>query len=164
MWRLKGLAGKMFTKILVPVDGSKYSEDAAAYAVGIAKMSGAKVIVLHVVHLPTYAYAYAGGEGVSPVTIPTPLPLAITEDEKKIAEKLVDGVAKTIEEAGVAVETKIIERHPSVPDAIIEFASGVGVDLIIMGTKGRTGIKRFLLGSVTESVVHHAHCPVLVVR
>ena len=161
---MNGLAGKLFTKILVPVDGSKYSEDAAAYAVGIAKMTGAKVIVLHVVHLPVYAYTYSGGEGISPVAIPTPLPLAVTEEEKKVAVKLVDGVAKIVKDAGVEVETKIIERHPSVPDAIIEFASGAGVDLIVMGTKGSTGIKRFLLGSVTESVVHHAHCPVLVVR
>jgi nucleotide-binding universal stress UspA family protein len=154
----------MFTKILVPVDGSKYSRDAAQYAVGIAKLSGAKVIALHVVHLPTYAFAYSGAEGVSPVAIPTPLPLTLTDDEKKAARRIVDDAKELCEKAGVEVETKIIERHPSVPDAIIQFAEENGVDLIIMGTKGRTGIKRFLLGSVTESVVHHAHCPVLVVR
>jgi nucleotide-binding universal stress UspA family protein len=98
------------------------------------------------------------------VAIPTPLPLALSEDEKKVAQRLVDGVKEMAKGSGVEVETKIIERHPSVPDAIIQFAEEAGVDLIIMGTKGRTGIKRFLLGSVTESVVHHAHCPVLVVR
>jgi len=153
-----------FTKILVPVDGSKYSRDAAEYAVGIAKLTHAKVIVLHVVHLPTYAFSYSGSEGVSPVAIPTPLPVTLTEDEKKAAKKIVNDVKEMGETGGVKMETKIVERHPSVPDAIIQFAEENGVDLIVMGTKGKTAIKRFLLGSVTESVVHHAHCPVLVVR
>ena len=149
---------------MVPVDGSKYSRDAAEYAVGIAKLTHAKVIVLHVVHLPTYAFSYSGSEGVSPVAIPTPLPVTLTEDEKKAAKKIVNDVKEMGETGGVKMETKIVERHPSVPDAIIQFAEENGVDLIVMGTKGKTAIKRFLLGSVTESVVHHAHCPVLVVR
>lgn len=158
------MADKVFTKILVPVDGSKYSQDAAEYAVKISKLMKAKIVALHVVHLPTYPYAYSAGEGMSPVAIPTPLPLDVSDEEKKDAKKLVDNVAKMAKDAGVDVEMKIIERHPSVPDAIIQFAEQNGVDLIIIGTKGRTGIRRFLLGSVTESVVHHAHCPVLVVR
>jgi nucleotide-binding universal stress UspA family protein len=158
------LANKVFTKILVPVDGSKYAQDAVEYALKIAKLTNAKIIALHVMHLPTYAYAYSGGQGVSPVAIPTPLPAEVSENEKIAAKRIVDDVAKIGEEAGVQVETKIVERHPSVPDAIIQFASEADVDLIVMGTKGKTGIKRFLLGSVTESVVHHAHCPVLVVR
>ena len=158
------MASRVFTKILVPVDGSKYSQDAVEYALKIAKLTNAKIIALHIMHLPTYAYAYSGGQGVSPVSIPTPLPAEVSENEKIAAQRIVDDVAKMVEEAGVDVETKIVERHPSVPDAIIQFASEADVDLIVMGTKGKTGIKRFLLGSVTESVVHHAHCPVLVVR
>jgi nucleotide-binding universal stress UspA family protein len=158
------LQKSIFTKILVPVDGSKYSHDASEYAVGIAKLTHGKVTVLHVVHLPTYAFTYSGSEGVSPVAIPTPLPLTLTEDEKKTAKKIVDDVKEMGEIAGVKMETKIVERHPSVPDAIIQFAEENGIDLIVMGTKGKTAIRRFLLGSVTESVVHHAHCPVLVVR
>ncbi len=154
----------MFTKILVPVDGSKYALDAAQYAVGIAKLARAKVVALHVVHLPTYDFTYSGSEGASPVSIPTPLPMVLTEDEKKAAKRIVDEVKELGDKAGVEVETHILERHPSVPDAIIQFAEQNGVDLIIMGTKGKTAIRRFLLGSVTESVVHHAHCPVLVVR
>lgn len=160
---MKDLASKVFTKILVPVDGSKYSQDAAEYAVKIAKLMKAKVVVLHVLHLPAYAFTYSASSG-SPVAIPAPLPLEVSDDEKKVAKELVDSVRKIAEEAGVGVETKLVEHDPSVPDAIIQFASEAGVDLIVMGTKGRTGIKRFLLGSVTESVVHHAHCPVLVVR
>ena len=158
------LKQSIFTRILVPVDGSKYSHDAAEYAIGIAKLTDANVVVLHVLHLPTYAFTYSGSEGVSPVAIPTPLPLTLTEDEKKAAKKIVDDVKEIGEKDGVKMETKIVERHPSVPDAIIQFAQENGVDLIVMGTKGRTAISRFLLGSVTESVVHHAHCPVLVVR
>lgn len=161
---MKDLASKVFTKILVPVDGSKYSQDAAEYAVKIAKLMKAKVVVLHVVPMPAYAFTYSVWDGVSPVAIPTPLTFELSDDEKKVAKELVDSVRKIAEKAGVGVETKLVEHRPSVPDAIIQFASEAGVDLIVMGTKGRTGIKRFLLGSVTESVVHHAHCPVLVVR
>lgn len=158
------MSQKMFTKILVPIDGSEYSQRAAEYAVRMAKLMGAEIVVLHVTHLPTYAFTYSAAEGVSPVAIPTPLPLPISDDEKKATEKLVESVRKMAEKGGVKAETKIIEQHPSIPDAIIEFAAKADVDLIVMGTKGRTGIKRFLLGSVTESVVHHAHCPVLVIR
>jgi len=154
----------MFAKILVPVDGSEYSHDAAEYAIGVAKLTHGKIIVLHVVHLPAYAFAYSGSEGVSPMAIPTPLPPTLTEEEKQAAKKIVDEVKEMGDAAGVTMETKIVERHPSVPDAIIQFAKEEGVDLIVMGTKGKTAIRRFLLGSVTESVVHHAHCPVLVVR
>jgi len=154
----------MFTKILVPVDGSEYSQNAAEYAIRIAKLSDGQVIALHVVHLPAYAFAYSGSEGVSPMAIPTPLPPTLTEEEKKAAQEIVDDVKKLGDAAGVKISTKIVERHPSVPDAIIQFAKEEGIDLIVMGTKGKTAIRRFLLGSVTESVVHHAHCPVLVVR
>jgi len=161
---LKDLPSEVFTEILVPVDGSKYSQNAAEYAVKIAKLMKAKIVVLHVLHLPAYAFTYSASGGVSPVAIPTPLPLEVSDDEKKVAKELVDSVREMAEEAGVSVETKLVEHHPSVPDAIIQFASEAGGDLIVMGTKGKTGIKRFLLGSVTESVVHHAHCPVLVVR
>jgi nucleotide-binding universal stress UspA family protein len=158
------LQQNVFTKILVPVDGSKFSQDAAEYAIEIAKLTHAKVIALHVMHLPTYAYSYSAGEGISPVAIPTPLPLELSGDEKKEAKRIVDDVKEMGKKAGVEMDTEIIEHHPSVPDAIIQFAEENGVDLIIMGTKGKTAIRRFLLGSVTESVVHHAHCPVLVVR
>ena len=158
------MSRSVFNKILVPVDGSKYALDAAEYAVELAKLAHAKVVALHVVHLPTYAFTYSGSEGVSPVSIPTLLPMSLTEDEKKTAKRIVDDVKELGVRGGVDVAAHVLERHPSVPDAIIQFAEESGVDLIIMGTKGKTAIQRFLLGSVTESVVHHAHCPVLVVR
>jgi len=151
-------------KILVPVDGSEYALKAAEYAVDFAKMVKAKLVVLHVLHLPSYVFAYPSIEGASGVTLPQALPASVFEEEKKAAENLVRKVKEMAEKAGVNAETAIIERQPSVPDAIIDFAMKSECDLIVMGSKGRTGIKRFLLGSVTESVVHHAHCPVLVVR
>lgn len=158
------MSQNVISKILIPVDGSEYASKAAEYAIGITRKIKAKVVVLHVLHLPSYAFAYPAVEGATPVTLPVSLPVSIFEEEKKNAEKLVSRIREMAEKAGVDVETAIIERQPSVPDAIIEFAKQSACDLIVMGTKGRTGIKRFLLGSVTESVVHHAHCPVLVVR
>jgi K+-sensing histidine kinase KdpD len=62
------------------------------------------------------------------------------------------------------VKTDIFTDVKSITDAIIDYASNKNIDLIVIGTKGRTGLKRFLLGSVASGVVQHAHCPVLLVR
>jgi len=146
----------LIRKILVPVDGSESSMRAAEFAIDISKMKEAKVIALHVIHVP--AYAYSGIEGT-----PT-LPVSLLEAEKEAAKAYVDKVYELAKSVGVEVETKIIEDRPSVVHAITDFAEKQGCDLIVMGTKGRSGIKKFLLGSVADGVLTYAHCPVLVVR
>lgn len=151
------------TKILVPVDGSKPSERAAEYAIDIAKMRKAKLIAIHVMHLPAYAFTPTPIEGM-PTPIATPIPLAISNEERKVAENYLNKVKGTAKRARITVETKILENQPSIVSAITEFAEREGCDLIVIGTKGRTGIRKILLGSVADGVVTYAQCPVLVVR
>jgi nucleotide-binding universal stress UspA family protein len=143
--------------ILVPVDGSEWSFRAAKYAVKIAKMSNAQIVCVHaVVSLPTSAYAnvHAG------VLVPRYI-----EEAKKEAQKWFDEIDATAKKAGVVrLSTEIILDVFSVADALITYAERNNVDLIVIGTKGRTGLKKFVLGSVASGVVSHAKCPVLVVR
>lgn len=153
----------LINKILVPIDGSKPSEKAAEYAIDIAKRRNAKLIAVHVMHLPAYAFTPIPIEGM-PTPAMTPTPVAISNEEKTIAKNYLSRVKEMAKNARVAVETKIIENRSSVVHAIVEIAEKEGCDLIVMGTKGRTGIKKFLLGSVASGVVTYAPCPILVVR
>lgn len=151
------------TKILVPVDGSKPSDKAAEYAIDIAKRVKANIVAVHVIHLPAYALTPTPIEGM-PTHMMTPIPMTISNEERKMAENYMNKVKKMAKRAKVKIETKIVEDQPSIVHAITKIAEKEGCDLIVMGTKGRTGIKRFLLGSVASGVVTYAPCPVLVVR
>jgi len=147
----------LLRKFLVPLDGSDWSFRAAKYAIKIAKMANAEMVYVHaVVSLPATAYAnvHAG------VLIPRYI-----EESKKEAQKWYDEVNTIAKKAGVVrLSADTILDVSSVADAIISYAEKNNVDLIIMGTKGRTGLKKVLLGSVASSVISHANCPVLVVR
>jgi nucleotide-binding universal stress UspA family protein len=144
-------------RILVPLDGSDWSFRAAKYAIKIAKMANAEIVCVHaVVSLPSTAYAnvHAG------VLIPRYI-----EESKKEAQKWYDEVNIIAKKSGVVrLSADTILDVSSVADAIISYTERNNVDLIIMGTKGRTGLKKFLLGSVASGVLSHAKCPVLVVR
>jgi nucleotide-binding universal stress UspA family protein len=144
-------------RILVPLDGSDWSFRAAKYAIKIAKMANAEIVCVHaVVSLPSTAYAnvHAG------VLIPR-----YVEESKKEAQKWYDEVNIIAKKSGVVrLSADTILDVSSVADAIISYTERNNVDLIIMGTKGRTGLKKFLLGSVASGVLSHAKCPVLVVR
>jgi nucleotide-binding universal stress UspA family protein len=144
-------------KILVPLDGSEWSFRAAKYAIKIAKMANTEIVCVHaVVSLPSTAYAnvHAG------VLIPRYM-----EEAKKEAQKWYDEVSAIAKKAGVVrLSAETILDAFSVADAIITYAERSNVDLIVIGTKGRTGLKKFVLGSVASGVISHAKSPVLVVR
>jgi nucleotide-binding universal stress UspA family protein len=144
-------------KILVPLDGSEWSFRAAKYAIKIAKMANAQIVCVHaVVSLPNTAYAniHAG------VLIPRYM-----EEAKREAQKWYDEVSILAEKAGVLrLSTESFLDVSSAADAIISYAERNNIDLITMGTKGRTGLKKIVLGSVASGVISRAKCPVLVVR
>jgi nucleotide-binding universal stress UspA family protein len=144
-------------KILVPLDGSEWSFRAAKYAIKIAKMANAEIVCVYaVVSLPSTAYASPHASALIPRYI---------EEAKKEAQKWYDEVNIIAEKAGVVrLSAETILDVFSVADAIISYAEKNNVDLIIMGTKGRTGLKKFVLGSVASGVISHAKSPVLVVR
>jgi nucleotide-binding universal stress UspA family protein len=144
---------KTFQKILVPVDFSPHSDEAIRAAADLSRRYDAAVTLVHVYEI----VAYALPEGY---VLQTPSQLAdmLTEFQKLLAS-----AKKQAESAGaLRVETMQLQGVPA--SEIVDFATAKNVDLIVMGTHGRTGIKHALLGSVAERVLRRAPCPVLTLR
>ena len=142
-------------RILVAVDGSDASIDASNYAIDMAKRLEANLTVLFIVSPARYidfGYATAGTMN------------EIESTKKKLAQKEVDKVNKKAMEKGVSVKTDVLINYFSVVKEIVEYAEKHKMDLIITGSRGMTGIKKMLLGSVANGVVTYSHCPVLVVK
>jgi nucleotide-binding universal stress UspA family protein len=141
-------------KILVPIDGSECSLTAAKYATRIAKDENAQLFCIHIIASVPYGYATS--------------PPAIDQYFKDIEEKVqswFDKVKDMAKNEGISeLKTETFTDVKSVIGSIIDYATSRDVDLIVIGTRGRTGLKRFLMGSVANGVVQHAHCPVLLVR
>lgn len=139
--------------VLVPTDFSHDAQGAARSARALlGAAEGARVTLLHAYHLPVEYTAYG--------TIPTGLPFS--QDVAAIAEeKLAEAAAQL---AGDALQVDTLAREGYPPDVIVEAARELDVDVIAMGTHGRTGLRHLLLGSNAERVVEHAPCPVLTVR
>jgi universal stress protein A len=136
-----------YQKILFATDFSPASDAALRYATALARDSGAKLLILHVEEL---VMPYAGGEMyLPPPEFPNP------ELQKMLAQ-----IVPT--DQSVAFEHKLVLGTPA--DDIARVAEEGGVDLIVIGTHGRTGLKRVLMGSVAEAVMRHAGCPVLTVK
>jgi nucleotide-binding universal stress UspA family protein len=144
--------GNLFKKILVATDGSEDARRAASYGVNIAKATGAEVHALYIIstqHAVTTRTVMGWSEAF----------------EEYLANKggvAIADVEKLGKEAGVKVEPVFLKGIPA--DKILEYAEENNIDLIVMGTHGLTGIKRFLIGSVAESVVRHSKAPVMVIR
>lgn len=138
-------------KILVAVDGSDPSCRATSYAVALASLTRSRLLALTVVLLPLGASRE--------ITDRT------REELSTKAKEIVEAVARQAETARLAgCEGRVLETDSSVVETITAFAIKEGVDLIVLGTKGVSGIPRLLLGSVAAGVVSFAHCPVLAVR
>lgn len=138
-------------KILVPVDGSKHSRRALEYACSLSEKFNSTVYVLHVVPM-----------------ISTPSPYGdLTADQPYIAlenagEEILKDCKKFAEDLNCEIETLIARGDPA--EQIINTALESDVDLVVMGRRGIGGLKRLLLGSVSDRVVQHLNCPVLLVK
>jgi nucleotide-binding universal stress UspA family protein len=159
-----------FSKILILVDGSQPSFNAAICAIALAKKqsdcdSTQLLIALHVVFSRLgYAYSSAGAFGSSGLTTPPPLK-ELLEDAKKEAEEWFDKIDEKINNANnIQLKTEVIVTATSIVSAIVEYANNNNVDLIVTGTRGRSEFKKLLLGSVASGVVIHAACPVMVIK
>ena len=140
-------------RILLPTDFSRYSAAATDYACELATRFDAELHVLHILELqlastPDFALGLA-------------LPRYISES-KAAAEKSIAGIPDPAWSAGRTVIRSVLEGTPKVE--IIRYAATNNVDLIVLSTHGRTGLSHMMLGSVAESVVRTAPCPVLTVR
>lgn len=140
----------MFKKILVPLDGSSFSEEALPHARELAMCGEAEIILARV----DEPFEPPPGVFVAATAVPEVVRLTAGEYLEQIASRL--------QLAGLKVNSVVLEGK--VAEALLKFAKDEGVDLIVMSTHGRTGLSRLLMGSVAEQVVHGARCPVLLVR
>ena len=134
-------------RILVAVDGSEFSDAAVDQAVSLGGICNSQIFVTSVVDL------YPEQMAVAP---------ALVENMSKEVREHLDRAAEKFTNAGIACET-IVHMGGKPHEFIIQEARERAVDLIVMGTKGRTGLDRVILGSVAQSVIGHAPCAVLVV-
>lgn len=151
-----------FDKIMVAIDGSEESMHAANRAIGVAKRYDAKLTVLTV--LPQeLRYDYEIDQ-VDPEIPMTPVKGVVELSRMEIEAKWFRAIKKNASASNVRIETEIIMEKKSVVSDIIEYSKKQSFNLIVIGTKGKTGLRRLLLGSVSQGVLTYAHCPVLLVR
>jgi nucleotide-binding universal stress UspA family protein len=141
-------------KIIVPLDGSDWSFRAAKYAIKIAKMANAEIIFMHAVVNPPYGDPRSAGIMIT----------AYIKEAEELAELWYVKAGNMASNAGVKFMAETILDVATAADSIVNYAESKKADLIVIGTKGRSGLKRLLLGSVASGVVTHARCPVLVTR
>lgn len=147
-------------KILVAVDGSKPSLDASEEAISLAAKYEAELIVVHVVS-PDVRYGYL--EDVITPGLPASLKEVVVLAMEK-GQKYLDEVKQNASENKVEVQTEVLIGAMSVVKEIVEYAEEHKIDLIVIGTRGISGIKKMLLGSTASGVLSYAHCPVLIVK
>jgi universal stress protein A len=138
--------------VLVPIDFSATADRALEYAIALAQQLQARLTLLHVLHLTPLEV----GE-MTPGVAATYL-----DDLETDAQHLLQASLGRVQHAGLQGESLLVEGTPT--QKIVETASEQGVDLIIMGTHGRTGLAHVFLGSVAEHVIRQVPCPVLVIR
>jgi nucleotide-binding universal stress UspA family protein len=144
----------MFKHILLPVDGSDTSLMAVEKACGLARAFGSEVTAIYVID----PYAFSGVGADFAYGQAQYLGAASTE-----ANAALEAASTALKAEGLAVHTAVIEGH-AVYRGILETASSIGADLIVMGSHGRRGLEKLVLGSVAAQVLAHAHLPILVVR
>ncbi len=144
----------MFKHILVPVDGSGTSEVAVGKATELARAFGSTVTVIYVIDPYPFTgvgtdFAYGQAEYLSAATAE--------------ANAAVHAAKEAFAQAGVTVDTSVIEAHTAWR-GIVEAGASLEADLIVMGSHGRSGLEKLVLGSVAQAVLSHTKLPVLVVR
>lgn len=140
-----------YKRILIATDGSENVKNAVDWGVELARATNAELFAVYVIPEVSAGISSRGvGWGE-----------ALRQHLKEEGTDATGYVKEKADKAGVKVETAILEGNPT--DSILEYAENNGIDLIVMGTLGKTGIRRFLLGSVAENVVRHSTNQVLVV-
>jgi nucleotide-binding universal stress UspA family protein len=139
----------MFERILVSVDGSPNSDRAVEAAAEVARVHGSTLNICHAFHIPEQYKTDLVDE----------LEEALVGD----AEKILSHAARVAEKAGVTAETKLLKKgHPT--EAIVAYAGELGVDLLVVGVRGRTPDQGRAMGSVSAAIAVQANCSVLLVK
>jgi nucleotide-binding universal stress UspA family protein len=145
----------MFSSIVVGTDGSETAGKAVLQATELARQVGASVSLVS-------AYEPVSGNRLREEKREVPKDMEWMVNPREDVEATLKEAAESVERAGVKVDTFAREGDPA--DAILDVAEETKADLIVVGNKGMTGTKRFLLGSVPNKVSHHAPCSVLIIR
>jgi nucleotide-binding universal stress UspA family protein len=152
------------TKILLATDGSSEAELATRTAVDLGQQTNSELHVIHVLDIVPTSLLYPEATDPEGVELPDPI---LVEDIERHAEQrgreMLEAEVQRVRSAGGTVA----QAHLMTGDAareIVHLAEDIEAGLVVMGSRGRGGIRRTLMGSVSDSVVRHAHCPVLVVR
>ena len=136
--------------IVVGTDGSAGAEKALRRGVDIANATGAQLHVVTAYPDGSYREAISGTARTAPI------------DLRRASEDVLAREARHAQSEGVEVETQAREGDPA--QVLIDVAEEVGAELIVVGARGQTGLRRWLLGSVSSKLAHHAHCDVMIVR
>lgn len=144
----------MFKHLLVPVDGSSTSRQSIEKAIAIAEAFKSAVTVIYVIDPYAFTgvgtdFSYGQAEYLSSATAE--------------ANEAIEAAKQAFQVHGISADASIVEGH-AIYRGILETAKSVNADLLVMGSHGRRGLEKLMLGSVTSQVLSHAHLPVLVVR
>ena len=145
----------MFTRIVVGTDGSETAGEAVRQAVDLAKLAGARLSIVS-------AYAPVSKRRVQSEQEGAPADVQYEIGPREDVNLVLDAAAASAKKEGLEVQTHPVEGEPA--EAILNVAEETDADLIVVGNKGMTGARRFLLGSVPNNVSHHAPCSVIIVR
>jgi nucleotide-binding universal stress UspA family protein len=145
----------MFGSIVVGTDGSETAQEAVRQATELAKAVGSRIYLVS-------AFEPVGNQRLREERQQVPEDMQWMVNPREDVEATLNEAGEQIKEAGVDVETFARQGDPA--DAILDVAEENNADLIIVGNKGMSGAKRFLLGSVPNKVSHHAPCSVMIIR
>jgi nucleotide-binding universal stress UspA family protein len=154
----------MARSIVVGTDGSKPADAAVRRATDLASLEGARLHLVTAYHAPQIVQQSTvwTNEPKGMLDTGRPGPRPETVDLREVAESVLNRAARVASSKGVDVETHAREGQPA--DVIIEIANQKQADLIVVGSRGLTGIQRYLMGSVSSKVSEHAPCSVMIVR
>jgi nucleotide-binding universal stress UspA family protein len=145
----------VFKRIVVGTDGSETAAEAVRQAIELARLTGATLSLVS-------AYQPASGRRVQAEQAEAPADVQYEIGPREDVNLILDAAAAEAKQQGIDVQTHPVEADPA--DAILNVAEETKADLIVVGNKGMTGARRYLLGSVPNNVSHHAPCSVIIVR
>jgi nucleotide-binding universal stress UspA family protein len=145
----------VFTRIVVGTDGSETAAEAVRQAVDLAKLAGASVSIVSA-YEPVPKRRIEGEQQEAPPDVQYEI------GPREDVNLILDAAAAEAKKEGIEVQTHPVQADPA--EAILNVAEQTNADLIVVGNKGMTGARRFLLGSVPNNVSHHAPCSVIIVR
>jgi nucleotide-binding universal stress UspA family protein len=145
------MSSEIYKRIMIATDGSENNRKAITYGIELAGLSGARVFIVYVVDTASFTSIPMDGGWEMMYEL-------LEKEGNRVTSEVIDMIGSD----DLDIEPKVLEGHPS--NEIIEFAENNDIDLIVMGTHGKSGFDRFLMGSVAENVTRNSRVPVMVVR